>query len=225
MTHPLGHALRHEPDFFPISGVNAAIFRAGRPEWCPAMLFLWGIELMAGAGASMPPNRRQTQLRDGLHFATVALMGLGPSHLLRIGVEDGAAVVVAGADQQASSVFDLVRILQPWLDRYLRIERVELLNRGRSDAIWITRRGEGMGEIGFDQRLRWWSVRQFGNAGGLGVNHVRWWFDAGQPLLRAGAETIGLLQRISHAASRGLDCRDEVAGLWLHLPVGGAPRA
>lgn len=190
------------------------------------MLFLWGIELMAGAGASMPPNRRQTQLRDGLHFATVALMGLGPSHLLRIGVEDGAAVVIAGDDrQQGPAVGDLVRILRPWLDRYLRIERVELLNRNRSDAIWVTRRGGAMGEIGFDQRLRWWTVRQFGAAGGLGVNHVRFWFGASPPLLHAGAATISLLQRISHTASQGLDCRDDVAELWFHLPVGGAPRA
>lgn len=178
----------------------------------PLDLFLWGVELMAGSAAIQAPKRRQVQMRDGLLIAAEALRGHGLLSLphLKLGDDIGWGPRVGWriklspgrlADEEYVAA-NLFRILDPWLDRYMRRERQELLGAGRCSSLWITWSGDPLGEIGFEQRVRWWSMAWSGGSGAFGAFEFRSCVQSHAPLLNPQDPDLAvILLRICHGAA------------------------
>ncbi|WP_191085457.1 hypothetical protein [Roseococcus microcysteis] len=127
VTHPGGRPLREMLDL-----------RSRDQEiHPPADLLLWGIELMEGA-LSRSPRRRQVQMRDGLLIAILAFRGLRLGSVVSVTLDgsvrrdepEGAwRLDIQGEDVKNSRYIlaILPRLLGPWIDRYVEVERRELL--------------------------------------------------------------------------------------------------
>ena len=140
-------------------------------------LFDWGTELMEHALArpASQARRRQVQLRDGLMIAilasrglrrrTIILMQLG-QHVTR---HSGRWRLSFGPDETKNGrplEFDLPDRLTQYVDRYVDVERRELLAGAQHDAFWISWRGQPLSMAGMEQMVWSRSAKRFGEAFG-----------------------------------------------------------
>ncbi len=183
VTHPGGRPLRETLD---LRSRDQEIHH-------PADLLLWGIELMEGA-LSRSPRRRQVQMRDGLLIAILAFRGLRLGSVVsltldgsvrRDGPEGMWRLDIQGEDVKNSRYIlaTLPRLLGPWIDRYVEVERRELLAGQKSEAFWINWGGEPLAPIGLDKRIRWLSAKRFGASRAFGTHRFRYCISTTAPLL------------------------------------------
>ena len=150
----------------------------------PIDLWHWGLVLMQSALRLRGPKRRQVQLRDGLLISILAFRGIRLRSITSLTL--GGSMTrdpYSGAwrlDLQPEDVKNrkyistqLAVVLAPWLDRYVEVERQELLNGARSDAFWINWGGEKLEEKGVDKRIRWLSAKRFGPGNAFGTHRFR----------------------------------------------------
>ena len=143
------------------------------------ILYEWGVELMLGALDLRGDVRRRVQYRDGLLIAIFAARArrhraMAGLHLGREVIRHGDAyrviippeLIKGGARHKKWDEFLLPVALTPYVDRYLEIERRELLAGQDHDAFWINWDGAPLGYRGIDKRIRWLSVKKFGFAFG-----------------------------------------------------------
>ena len=149
----------------------------------PLKLYRWGLRLMKEAVALSGPQRRRVMLRDGLLIALLAARGLrlGSVHALRLGASvrrvDGRWWIDLDGDDvknDRSIAFRTPYTLSAWMDRYVEIERTELLQGKVHDELWIGWDGEPMGVRGIDKRLRWCSAKEFGEKNAFGSHRFRY---------------------------------------------------
>lgn len=180
----------------------------------PADLCLWGVELMDGALALNGPDRRRVQFRDGLLIAMEALRGLRLRTVLslKLGIsiwrDDDTGrwhLDVPPEDVKNEKYIEtrLPAILDQWVDRYVNVERRELLEGNHSDAFWINWGGKPLRSQGLDKRIRWWSGKKFGPAEAFGTHRFRHCIASTAPLLIPEHPGLGAsMLRITHKVFR-----------------------
>ena len=174
ITSPNGNSLRQS---LPMSKCHLTTYH-------PIDLWHWGLVLMQSALRLRGPKRRQVQLRDGLLISILAFRGIRLRSITSLTL--GGSMTrdpYSGAwrlDLQPEDVKNrkyistqLAVVLAPWLDRYVEVERQELLNGARSDAFWINWGGEKLEEKGVDKRIRWLSAKRFGPGNAFGTHRFR----------------------------------------------------
>ncbi|GGC71969.1 hypothetical protein GCM10011504_56980 [Siccirubricoccus deserti] len=145
-------------------------------------LFDWGIGLMEKALTLPGPKRRPVMLRDGLMIATLALAGPRLGSVLEM--EVGRYLRFNGGewwlafnepDMKNGRPLDcpLHRSLSPWIQRYIEVERRELLGGHMTDAVWVNWSGQPLGAAGIEKRIRWWSAKRFGEKEAFGPHRFR----------------------------------------------------
>jgi hypothetical protein len=110
--------------------------------------------------------------RAPLQLRSTAGMRLG-QHLHRAG--DVWWVVLEAEDMKTRRPvsYPLPASLAPWIERYLSVERAELLGGRAGDAVWINWGGTTLGLRGLEKRIRWWSAKRFGTESVFGPHHFR----------------------------------------------------
>ena len=201
-------------------------------------LYKWGCDLMDGA-AQLDDRRRRIEMRNGLLIAilaaraprlkTIAAFRLGV-HVLRHG--DAYRLVLPTRDMKAKRLleFDLPSGLTGYIDRYIQVERQELLAGRDHDHFWVGQGGTPLDGIGISQIIRRQSERRFGEV--FGPHRFRYALgtsapiaDPAHPLLGAAIlgnsptvfqkyYNIGGQQEASAAFQRGLrEEREKLQGL------------
>jgi hypothetical protein len=176
----------------------------------PTDLFLWGLDLMAEAREMVSLHQRGPQLRDGLLIAIEALRGLRLRSVLSLRLGDSIL------RDQGSEVWrlrlapedvknrmhiegDLTRILAPWIDSYVSVERLEMLRGAETDAFWVGFRGGPLSPIGLTGALALRSERRFGRGQGFRTHRFRHCLGSSLPLLVPEHPHLAAsLLRISH---------------------------
>ena len=142
-------------------------------------LYEWGVELMHNALELRGDVRRRVQYRDGLLIAIFAararrhraMAGLRLGHeVIRHGdvyrVILPPDLVKGGKKRNKWDEFSLPVALTPYIERYLEVERRELLAGHAHDSFWVNWDGAPLGYRGIDKRIRWLSPKKFGFAFG-----------------------------------------------------------
>lgn len=139
-------------------------------------LAAWGHQLMRSALAHPQPMVRQTRYRNGLMIAILAARAprLRALAALRLGRQ-----VLQGADggwqlsfkpqdikTQRGVVYDVPDSLFASIDRYVAVERRELLCGRQHDWFWVNRHGDKLGIRGIEGVIRRGSGEQFGTVFG-----------------------------------------------------------
>lgn len=176
----------------------------------PTDLFLWGLDLMAEAQALISLHRRGPQLRDGLLIAIEALRGLrlrsiqslrlGDS-ILRDHGSEGWRLRLPPEDvkNRLHIEGDLTRILTPWIDRYVEVERQEMLRGAKTNAFWVGLRGKALSESGLSNAVGVRSEARFGKGAGFHTHRFRHCLGSSLPLLIPEHPHLAAsLLRISH---------------------------
>ncbi|MEI6159549.1 MAG: hypothetical protein WCP77_06935 [Roseococcus sp.] len=173
----------------------------------PLDLFLWGLELMERAMTLPGPRRRQVQMRDGLLVALLAFRGLRLRSVLALTLGKNILrdpqtglwrleLIPKDVKNSRYIFMRLPEILGPWLDRYMDVERRELLDSNTSDAAWINWAGKPLQEKGLDKRIRWLSAKRFGETEAFGTHRFRHCIASALPLILP--EHPGLAAAILH---------------------------
>jgi hypothetical protein len=122
-------------------------------------------------------------LRDGVMIALLAARAprLRSLTALRLGVNvhrdpEGWRIDFGEGDikTRAALSYGLPAALTLALDRYVAVERAELLAGRRDEALWIGWDGRAMGERGVEKRIRWWSAKRFGKGAAFGPHRFRY---------------------------------------------------
>ncbi len=139
-------------------------------------LAAWGHQLMRSALAHPQPMVRQTRYRNGLMIAILAARAprLRALAALRLGRQ-----VLQGADggwqlsfkpqdikTQRGVAYDVPDSLFANIDRYVAVERRELLCGRQHDWFWVNRHGDKLGIRGIEGVIRRGSGEQFGTVFG-----------------------------------------------------------
>lgn len=184
VIRPNGQSLR---TWLPMEKRNLAIHH-------PADLYLWGLELMQRALSLNGNSRRRVMMRDGLLICILAFRGLRLRSALSLTLgenvrrdpEAGDWRLEVEADDVKNAKYisaTLPKILAPWIDRYVGIERHELLAGHDRNAFWINWGGEKLEEKGLDKRIRWLSEKRFGPVGVFGTHRFRHCIATATPLI------------------------------------------
>jgi site-specific recombinase XerC len=146
-------------------------------------LYEWGIGMMTQAMTLAGPDRRRVMLRDGLLIAIAAARGMRLRSLagLQLGqhvvrATDGIWWVVLDeidVKTEKPIEYPLPTSLQTWVERYLAVERQELLAGRLETAFWLNWSGRRLGLRGVEKRIRWWSEKRFGKEGTFGPHRFR----------------------------------------------------
>lgn len=64
--------------------------------------------------------------------------------------------------------------LNAWIERYVTVERVELLAGKSCDAFWVNWGGKPLRAAGIEKRIRWCSAKKFGPEGAFGPHRFRY---------------------------------------------------
>jgi integrase len=158
----------------------------------PALLHEWGIELMQQALTDENHRTRRTGLRTGLMIALQSLQALRLGSLAQL--ELGSSLVQEEGQWwirlDPSQVKNKRALdapwpehLVPWLERYLAVERAELLGGGTTQHLWVNRNGESLGEAGITFCIRAASAERFGEAEAFGTHRFRHCLGTAIPLL------------------------------------------
>jgi integrase len=168
----------------------------------PASLFEMGIDMMERAMILSAPRRRQVMLRDGLLFAVLALRPyrLGTIVSAQLGEnvwkDDGrwwTNFAPPRVKNKRELTFPLPAALTPWVERYLAVERVELLNGGETQAFWVNWKGKPLRTRGLEKRIRWCSEKRFGPERTFGPHRFRYGVATVGPEIDPDHPTIGAI--------------------------------
>jgi len=160
----------------------------------PADLFLWSLDLMAEAREMVPLHRRGPQLRDGLLIAIEALRGMRLRSVLSLRLGDSIFrdpldglwhLRLPPEDVKNHRYVEgaLTRILAPWIDRYVEVERQEMLRGAVTDAFWVGFRGGALSESGLSSAVAARSEQRFGLGQGFRTHRFRHCLGSTLPLL------------------------------------------
>ncbi|GGJ40884.1 site-specific integrase [Neoroseomonas lacus] len=147
----------------------------------PRVLFRWGVRLMEEAVAMTPAYRRQVQLRDGLMIALFASRAprRRSMRVMELGRQvrhDGQGwwIVLGRKDVKTKRPLEYPapKELWPWIERYISVEREELLGGKVSDAFWINRHGEALQDP--ETRIFWQSAKEFRRDKRFGPHRFRY---------------------------------------------------
>jgi site-specific recombinase XerC len=140
-----------------------------------AVLLAWAQELFQEA-LTLPKARcRQVQVREAVMIAILATRAprLRACAALRNGVHlrrqgngwilDQEPAITKARKRQELPLSTEVAVM---LDRYLSVERIELLAGAQSDALWISMLGTPLAEASLSRRTRIRSLKRFGEAFG-----------------------------------------------------------
>ena len=190
----------------------------------PKLLFEWGTGLAHQALSLSGDSRRQVLLRDGLIIAFSAARGLRMRGLLSMTLGDrlfqhpgtGAwrvAMEPADIKNRRAISYAWPEALVPLLERYLAVERVELLNGEFCDHLWLNWGGKPLGEMGLDKIIRRRSATRFGANEAFGVHHFRHCIGTAAPLLapQHPGLTAGMLAISGRVAREHYDRAEDVA--------------
>lgn len=139
------------------------------------VLYEWGVDLMADALRLTGHVRRRVQYRDGLLIAVFAararrhraMTGLRLGHELeRNGDVYRITLPPELVKTKKPDEFSLPERLTEYIDRYIKVERQELLAGQVHDAFWVNWDGAPLRYRGIDKRIRWLSAKRFGKAFG-----------------------------------------------------------
>jgi hypothetical protein len=140
-----------------------------------AVLLEWAEKMLKDALELSGPRRRCVQVRDAVMLAIYTERGtrLRTMSEFRLGKNlqhhDGQwALVVEAENDKTQSPYWLplsVRV-SGMMDRYLAVERPELLCTNRHDFVWVNWKGRPLAKKGVDKRVRWQSKKGFGKAFG-----------------------------------------------------------
>lgn len=190
LSRPGGVPLRH----------RMAMEKRSFEVYHSATLYAWGFDMLEQALTLPGPRRRQVMLRDGLLIALLAAAGprLGSVQVMRLGqqirfdgVEWWMTLDVPDIKTDKPHRIPLPPGMTPWFQRYLDVERRELLNGETSDAMWVNWSGEPLGEAGIEKRIRWWSAKRFGAENAFGVHRFRHCIGTTAPLMAPDTPGIG----------------------------------
>lgn len=142
-------------------------------------LFDWGMRLLHGAADHPSASKCAVQLRDGLIIALLAGRGLRVGELASLTLgrsifrPDGGTRwrnEIRPEDRKAGGVVShgWTEVVEPFLERYLRVARPLLLKGRRSDALWISLRGGPMTVEGLQAVIHRRSATMFGVEGRMG---------------------------------------------------------
>jgi len=185
----------------------------------PALLHDWGVELMEQALVDQNDRTRRTGMRTGLMIALQSLQALRLGSLAQL--ELGSSLVqeegqwwirLDGSQVKNKRAIDAPwpEHLVPWLERYLAVEREELLSGGTARSLWVNRHGEALGEVGITFCIRAASAERFGEDEAFGTHRFRHCLGTAIPLLMpehaaiaAAILNVGAKVVVSNTKSRG----------------------
>lgn len=166
----------------------------------PRALFDWGLELVERARTLPGDDRRRVMLRDGVMIMLLAARAprLRSLATLRLGVNmhreaEGWRIDLGEADIKTGRAlsYGLPAALEAALDRYVEVERAEMLAGKVEDALWINWDGRQLRTRGVDKRIRWWSEKRFGKGASFGPHRFRHCLATAAPIVDPQAPTIG----------------------------------
>jgi hypothetical protein len=149
----------------------------------PRRLYGWGLRLMRRAQTLTGPKRRRVLLRDGLLIALLAARAMRLRSVTSLDLEtrlrriDDRWHVLLGPEDVKTGrpvTYAVPPSLGAWIDRYLNVERVELLAGRFSEAFWIGWDGRQLGPRGIKKRIRWQSAKEFGPGEAFGPHRFRY---------------------------------------------------
>jgi site-specific recombinase XerD len=149
----------------------------------PRRLYGWGLQLMRRALTLTGPQRRRVMLRDGLLIALLAARAMRLRSVASLDLEtrlrriDDRWHVLLGPDDVKTGrpiTYSVPPSLSAWIDRYVNVERVELLGGRFSPAFWIGWDGKPLGARGIEKRIRWQSAKEFGKGEAFGPHRFRY---------------------------------------------------
>lgn len=162
----------------------------------PAVLYAWGIELMEGAGTQKHYAARRVRLRSGLMVSLLAVLGLRLRSLLALRL---GSTLIREADgrwwihlkpehTKNKKPLDVPwpASLMPWLERYLAVERSQLLAGVASDELWIGAYGVPLGERGVGFQIWELSKEKFGATNAFHAHRFRHSIASAVPFLLPG---------------------------------------
>ena len=184
----------------------------------PTDLFMFGLDLMNSARDLPDIQRRGPRLRDGLLIALESLraLRLRSVHGLRLGhsIRHDNATGEWRLDLDPADVKNkraisgpITAILAPWLDRYVNIERPEMLAGFKTDAFWVHCRPGCLSQSGLTNALVSRTAERFGKDGSFRSHHFRHCLASVLPLVvPEHPELASQLLAISHqTAARHYD--------------------
>ena len=149
----------------------------------PGVLLDWGISLMEEALANPRHEQRRLRLRTGLMAAFLSLIPLRVRSLLSL--ELGKSLIqepdgrwrISLSERQVKNrrAFDVYwpACLAGWLERYLTVERRELLGGKTCDHLWVSSSGHALNKNGTNYSMRTYSAQRFGEEGAFCTHRFR----------------------------------------------------
>jgi hypothetical protein len=178
------------------------------PVHHPRKLYRWGFDLMKQALTLAGPRRRQVMLRDGLMIALLAARAMRRRSVEAMDLDtqvrriDGRWHVLLGAKDMKTGrpiAYPVPPSLNGWIDRYVSVERIELLAGRACDAFWVNWGGKPLRAAGIEKRIRWRSAKKFGPAGAFGPHRFRYGIATVAPVADPDAPANGaVLLGITH---------------------------
>lgn len=168
----------------------------------PRKLYRWGFDLMRRALTLTGPRRRQVMLRDGLLIALLAARAMRRRSVEAMDLDtqvrriDGQWHILLRAQDVKTGreiAYRAPPSLNAWIDRYVTVERVELLAGKACDAFWVNWGGKPLRAAGIDKRVRWWSAKRFGAAAAFGPHRFRYSIASVAPVADPAAPANGAM--------------------------------
>ncbi len=135
---------------------------------------------------------RRIGLRTGLMIALQSLQGLRLSSLAQLELDSSVVqeegrwwIHLTASQLKNHRALDVPwpEHLVPWLERYLAVERQELLAGGMSRHLWINKEGHPLGKQGINWCIRGASAQRFGGTGAFGTHRFRHCLGTAIPLM------------------------------------------
>lgn len=166
----------------------------------PRAMFDWGLELVERARTLPGDDRRRVMLRDGVMIMLLAARAprLRSLAALRLGANihrepAGWRIDFGEGDikTERALAYGLPASLEAALDRYVEVERAEMLAGKVEAALWINWDGRPLQTRGVEKRIRWWSEKRFGKGASFGPHRFRYGIPTVAPIADPAAPTIG----------------------------------
>lgn len=166
----------------------------------PSLMFDWGLSLVEQAKGLTGDDRRRVMLRDGVMIMLLAARAprLRSLTALRLGVNVHRDAVGWQIDFGEGDIktrrglaYGLPATLEAALDRYVDVERAELLAGHSEDGLWINWDGQPLRASGVSKRIRWWSEKRFGANRSFGPHRFRYGIGTVAPIADPEVPTIG----------------------------------
>jgi integrase len=159
----------------------------------PGDLLAWGLGVFEEGIRSKVAPRRRTLVRNGLMISLLALLGLRRRSLVALEIgrnltrgEDGVWRISLTPDETKNhKAFDVQwpSIIAPQLERYIAVERRELLGGRTEAALWVGKGGAPLGIEGVGNVVASLSAERFGAAGQFRSHRFRHCIASATPFL------------------------------------------